>query len=112
MHGSRVLEWVTSLDFLCLENGWQGAEKDVQIEPDRPVFYVLKVMLYTLFDLFQGVGFATETIDLRPASDAGLNPMTSGVLFYSLLKSQAGCFCSGCMRARSDHRHAPPQNVK
>lgn len=46
-------------------------ENDLEIQPERPVLDVLKIVLNSALHLIQGVGFAAAAVDLSPAGDAG-----------------------------------------
>ena len=52
-----------------------GTGDNSEVEGDRPMLDVVKVMLYTLPYLLESVGLATPAVDLRPARDARLHPV-------------------------------------
>src|SRR5690606_6527996 len=45
-------------------------EHDVDIEQQRPVLYVVEVVVHPLHDLVDGIGLAAPAVDLRPAGHA------------------------------------------
>ena len=57
--------------------GKEGQDQDLEIEKQRPVVDVVKVMLHTTLHLLEGVGFASVTVDLSPAGNAGLDVVTT-----------------------------------
>src|SRR5262249_4511703 len=74
--------------FLCYVGGAQRSVRvaadealperqadDLQIEPEAPVLHVVQIELHAAHHLFDAVGFAAITVDLRPAGDAGLDPV-------------------------------------
>ena len=60
-------------------------EYDFDVEPERHVFNVKKIVFDTLLHFVKGVSFATKTVDLRPARDTGFDLVTKHVAFDQLL---------------------------
>ena len=59
-----------------VEQGEWRSCQDVDIENQRPVFYVVEIVLDTTFNFFCRVGFAAPTVDLRPARYARFHFVT------------------------------------
>ena len=55
--------------------GQDGHSSNLEVEAKRPVADVEQVTAHPVFDLLHGGRLAAPTIDLRPAGDAGLDPM-------------------------------------
>src|SRR5690242_5842170 len=54
-------------------------DQDLQIQPRRPVVDVVEVILDPLLHLLVRLSLAPETVDLRPAGDAGLDIVTTRI---------------------------------
>ena len=57
------------------DQGKRGLDHDLDIEPQRPVVDIVEVDFNPFLHLFNGVGFAAATTDLRQAGNAGLDAM-------------------------------------
>src|SRR5262249_53347400 len=56
-----------------------GPKHDPQIEPERPVVDVIEIVLDAVAHLLVGVGFAAETVNLRPPRDSRPDVVPTGV---------------------------------
>lgn len=60
----------------------------------------------------QGVGLTAVAVDLRPAGDAGLDPVARAVFADRFLEGNAGGLGRRGVGARADHRHAAGEHVE
>jgi len=72
---STVSERWRSERVLTVDLAQDGHSSNLEVEEKRPVVDVEQVATHPVFDLLQGGRLAAPTIDLRPAGDAGLDPM-------------------------------------
>src|ERR1044072_8998135 len=61
---------------LGLQQRERRHRQDVEVEQQRPVLDVVEIVLDARLDLLLAVGLAAPAVDLCPAGDAGLQPMT------------------------------------
>ena len=61
-----------------------GFDDDPEVEPDRPMFEIIQIVLDTCFHFFQRLGFATPTIDLSPSGYAWFGLMAQHISFNQL----------------------------
>src|SRR5574343_1678657 len=114
---SGVVRWIISgLPGVCRgsvglaveEHQLGGAGDDQQIQAQRPVAKVLEVVLDAAGHLVDGVGFATQAVDLGPAGDPGAHLVAGHVGLDDL----AVLLVVGHrVRARADDAHAGLQHV-
>src|SRR3546814_7887817 len=64
-----------------------AAQQDSEVERERPVLDVEKVVLDAPLDLFHGVGLSAPAVHLRPAGDARLHPVARSEEHTSELQS-------------------------
>src|SRR6202171_4933080 len=79
-------------------------EKNVEVEQHRPVLDVGEIELDPLLDLLFAVDFAAPAIDLRPAGNAGLDPVPREIAVHRFVEQPALQFALHGVRARADQR--------
>src|SRR3546814_7673575 len=88
-----------------------AAQQDSEVERERPVLDVEKVVLDAPLDLFHGVGLSAPAVHLRPAGDARLHPVARRVGVDGFLVEPPGGLGGGRVRARPDQRHVASEHV-
>ena len=76
---NRVLWCILSSINIFRNQSKRGLDHDFDIEPQRPVINVVKVDFNAFLHLFDGIGFAAATADLRQAGNAGLDAVTGHI---------------------------------
>src|ERR1700731_2559567 len=79
-------------------------EKDVEIEQHRPVLDVVEVELDALLDFLLAVALPAPAVDLGPAGDAGLDPVTREIAVDGLVEQPALQLALHRVRTRADQR--------
>src|SRR6476646_4906964 len=67
----------------CIRSGQDGenrASEDHQVERQRPIFDVVQIVLDAPPDLLERRCFASPSIHLRPAGNAGFYPMADRIV--------------------------------
>src|SRR6187455_3373469 len=68
-----------SIRFLKYEKTYHGHQQDTNVEPQRPIFNIPKIVLDALLHHAELWRFPTVAVDLGPASDARLHLMSNGI---------------------------------
>jgi len=68
-----------------LQSNDKGVQKNSKVQPNAPVFDVPEVVLDALCHKVDGFGFASQAVDLRPASQARFYVVPIGVFRDDLL---------------------------
>src|SRR5450830_8836 len=92
-----------------LEDHQRRAQYDLQVQAQRPVANIVQIKFNAPLHFVQRIGFATQTVDLRPAGDAWLDHMTQHVAL-DLLTVQFVVLYR--MWTRSDNTHPTLQDIK
>src|SRR3712207_1548857 len=105
----RMWQWrsITSGRTLLgrLEDGRDGEQQDLQVEPERPVLDVVVVPL----DPVRQRGLAAQAVDLGPAGDPRAHAVAVVVAAHAPLEQLDEL---GALRPRADDAHLAPQDVE
>src|SRR3954454_2052637 len=86
------------------EDGRDGQDEDLQVQPGRPVLHVVVVPLHAIGER----DVAAQALDLRPAGQAGLDAVAVAVAVYALGE---GGHEVDALGPRPDERHVAAGEV-
>ena len=95
-------EKVNLIRILMEKPGKQGSENNLQIEPNGPVFDVIKVEFDPFLHFVQSIRFTTPAMHLCPTGNAGLYFVAEHVIIDLILEMIVVLDCVG---ARPDDGH-------
>src|SRR5262249_5489270 len=94
----------SSVGFVGFQERERRPRHDVGIEHQRPVLDVVEVMLDAALDRLRVLDLAAPAVDLRPAGDAGLDPVAGEVAVDRVVETAVLDLLIDGMRARPDQR--------